>query len=74
VGHVEGLRAYLWREWLTSVDHKRIGVMYIVLGMLAPLRGFRCDHDASAAGDRGWRRAGHSPPEFRPISRRTAPS
>jgi cytochrome o ubiquinol oxidase subunit 2 len=20
---------YLWREWITSVDHKRIGVMYI---------------------------------------------
>jgi cytochrome o ubiquinol oxidase subunit 1 len=31
---------YLWREWLTSVDHKRIGVMYIVLGLIMLLRGF----------------------------------
>ena len=31
---------YLWREWLTSVDHKRIGVMYIVLAMVMLLRGF----------------------------------
>src|SRR5882762_9506608 len=31
---------YLWSEWLTSVDHKRIGVMYIVLGLLMLLRGF----------------------------------
>ncbi|TXI79528.1 MAG: hypothetical protein E6Q40_15970, partial [Cupriavidus sp.] len=22
---------YLWTEWITSVDHKKIGVMYIVL-------------------------------------------
>ncbi len=31
---------YLWREWFTSVDHKRIGVMYIVLGIVMLLRGF----------------------------------
>jgi cytochrome o ubiquinol oxidase subunit I len=31
---------YLWREWITSVDHKRIGVMYILLAMLMLLRGF----------------------------------
>ena len=31
---------YLWREWLTSVDHKRIGVMYVVLALLMLLRGF----------------------------------
>ena len=31
---------YLWREWLTSVDHKRIGIMYIVLAMIMLLRGF----------------------------------
>jgi cytochrome o ubiquinol oxidase subunit 1 len=30
----KGYVPYLWREWITSVDHKRIGVMYIVLGML----------------------------------------
>ena len=31
---------YLWKEWLTSVDHKRIGVMYIVLALIMLLRGF----------------------------------
>src|ERR1700730_5136723 len=31
---------YLWREWFTSVDHKRIGVMYMVLGIVMLLRGF----------------------------------
>lgn len=31
---------YLWREWLTSVDHKRIGVMYVLLGLVMLLRGF----------------------------------
>src|SRR5271165_4785811 len=31
---------YLWREWFTSVDHKRIGVMYIVLAIVMLLRGF----------------------------------
>src|SRR6476646_1544025 len=30
---------WLWREWLTSVDHKRIGVMYIVGAGLMLLRG-----------------------------------
>ncbi|MGC1549839.1 MAG: cytochrome o ubiquinol oxidase subunit I [Rhodanobacter sp.] len=31
---------YLWTEWFTSVDHKRIGVMYIVLALVMLLRGF----------------------------------
>jgi cytochrome o ubiquinol oxidase subunit I len=31
---------WLWTEYLTSVDHKKIGVMYIVLGMVMLLRGF----------------------------------
>ncbi|MDE1985636.1 MAG: cytochrome o ubiquinol oxidase subunit I [Alphaproteobacteria bacterium] len=30
----------LWNEWLTTVDHKRIGVMYIILAMVMLLRGF----------------------------------
>lgn len=37
---VTGKMPYLWREWITSVDHKRIGVMYIVLAMVMLLRGF----------------------------------
>ncbi len=32
--------SYLWREWFTSVDHKKIGVMYMVLGLVMFLRGF----------------------------------
>lgn len=32
--------SYLWNEWLTSLDHKRIGVMYIVLAFVMLLRGF----------------------------------
>jgi cytochrome o ubiquinol oxidase subunit I len=30
----------LWKEWLTSLDHKRIGIMYIVLALVMLLRGF----------------------------------
>jgi cytochrome o ubiquinol oxidase subunit 1 len=37
---VKGWWPYLWREWLTSVDHKRIGVMYLTLGLVMLLRGF----------------------------------
>lgn len=29
-----------WRNWVTSVDHKRIGIMYIVMGIIMLLRGF----------------------------------
>jgi cytochrome o ubiquinol oxidase subunit 1 len=35
-----GKWGYLWKEWLTSVDHKKIGVMYIVVAMIMLLRGF----------------------------------
>ncbi|MGF6606994.1 heme/copper-type cytochrome/quinol oxidase subunit 1 [Paraburkholderia sp. WSM4175] len=35
-----GKWTYLWREWITSVDHKRIGVMYIILALVMLLRGF----------------------------------
>lgn len=31
---------YLWDEWITSVDHKRIGIMYVLLGVLGLVRGF----------------------------------
>ena len=36
----QGRWGYLWREWLTSVDHKRIGVMYLILAAIMLLRGF----------------------------------
>ena len=29
-----------WREWATSIDHKKIGIMYMVLGLVMLLRGF----------------------------------
>jgi len=35
-----GKWGYLWREWLTSVDHKKIGIMYIILAFIMLLRGF----------------------------------
>jgi len=31
---------YLWTEWICSVDHKRIGVMYIIMALIMLLRGF----------------------------------
>ncbi len=34
------LWGYLWREWFTTVDHKRIGIMYMILGLVMLLRGF----------------------------------
>ena len=37
---LKGWVPYLWREWITSVDHKRIGVMYCVLALVMLLRGF----------------------------------
>ncbi len=30
----------LWRDWLTSVDHKKIGIMYVILALIMLLRGF----------------------------------
>ena len=34
------LWGYLWKEWFTTVDHKRIGIMYMILGIVMLLRGF----------------------------------
>ncbi|MGR6468509.1 cytochrome o ubiquinol oxidase subunit I [Rhizobium sp. PAMB 3182] len=34
------LWGYLWNEWFTSIDHKKIGIMYIVLAVIMLLRGF----------------------------------
>ena len=36
----KGWWSYLWREWITSVDHKRIGVMYTLLALVMLIRGF----------------------------------
>ncbi|MGH6704360.1 MAG: cbb3-type cytochrome c oxidase subunit I [Bradyrhizobium sp.] len=31
---------YLWTEWLTSLDHKKIGIMYVTLALVMLMRGF----------------------------------
>ncbi|WP_111747814.1 cbb3-type cytochrome c oxidase subunit I [Salinisphaera orenii] len=46
---------WLWREWLTTVDHKKIGIMYVVVGLVMLFRGFFDaimirTHQAMAAG------------------------
>jgi len=60
----KGWWPYLWREWLTSTDHKRIGVMYVVLALVMLVRGFSDaimmrSQLAIAAGSA----AGYLPPE-----------
>jgi len=51
---------YLWHEWFTSVDHKRIGVMYCMLGLVMLIRGFvdaimmRTQQAASIGGGSGY--------------------
>ncbi len=47
---------YLWTEWLTTVDHKKIGVMYIIVALVMLIRGFSDafmmrTHLAMAQGD-----------------------
>jgi cytochrome o ubiquinol oxidase subunit 1 len=46
---------WLLREWLTTVDHKKIGIMYMALGLVMMFRGFfdaimMRSHQAMAAG------------------------
>src|SRR6201986_4759286 len=36
----KGYVPYLWKEWITSVDHKHIGIMYCVLALVMLIRGF----------------------------------
>ena len=62
---LKGYWPYLWREWLTSVDHKRIGVMYCVLALIMLLRGFadaimmRAQQAVAAGGAQGYLPAEH---------------
>src|SRR5580692_2752725 len=37
---IKGWWSYLWHEWFQSTDHKRIGVMYMILGLVMLFRGF----------------------------------
>src|SRR5438067_1640820 len=57
---IKGWWPYLWREWITSVDHKRIGIMYAVLALVMLLRGFtdaimmRSQQALAAGGNQGY--------------------
>ncbi len=37
---MNGWWGYLWKEWFCSIDHKKIGIMYIILAIIMLLRGF----------------------------------
>lgn len=51
---------YLWSEWFTSVDHKKIGFMYIAVALIMLVRGFsdavmmRSQQLLSSAGEAGY--------------------
>ena len=60
---VKGWFPYLWREWITSVDHKRIGVMYVVLAMVMLLRGFSDAIMMRAQQAMAYRGDGFLPPD-----------
>ena len=53
------LWGWLWREWFTTVDHKKIGIMYMILGIIMLLRGFadalmmRLQQSMAFGGERG---------------------
>src|ERR1043166_6263056 len=57
---VRGWWPYLWRDWVTSVDHKRIGIMYGILGVVMLIRGFadpvmmRCQQAMAIGGAGGY--------------------
>src|ERR1700730_9039910 len=57
---VKGWWPYLWREWITSVDHKRIGVMYMIVALVMLVRGFadaimmRTQQAIAAGGAQGY--------------------
>ncbi len=54
------LWGYLWKEWFTSIDHKKIGIMYCILGLVMLLRGFadavmmRAHQAMAASGSEGF--------------------
>ena len=59
------LWGYLWTEWFTSVDHKKIGIMYMILGIIMLLRGFadavmmRAQQALSFGANEGYLNAHH---------------
>ena len=60
---LKGWLPYLWREWITSVDHKRIGIMYTLLAMVMLLRGFADAIMMRAQQALAFQSGGYLPPE-----------
>jgi cytochrome o ubiquinol oxidase subunit I len=60
---LKGYLPYLWDEWITSVDHKRIGVMYTLLGCVMLLRGFIDAIMMRSQQAFAFKAAGYLPPE-----------
>jgi cytochrome o ubiquinol oxidase subunit 1 len=60
---LRGWLPYLWREWITSVDHKRIGIMYVLLAMVMLLRGFSDAVMMRSQQALAFRSEGYLPPE-----------
>ena len=60
---LKGWLPYLWKEWITSVDHKRIGVMYTLLAMVMLLRGFSDAIMMRSQQALAFRSPGYLPPE-----------
>jgi cytochrome o ubiquinol oxidase subunit I len=60
---LKGWLPYLWREWITSVDHKRIGIMYTLLAMVMLLRGFSDAIMMRAQQALAFQAPGYLPPE-----------
>src|ERR1019366_6394146 len=59
----KGHLPYLWREWITSVDHKRIGVMYTLLAYVMMLGGFADAIMMRAQQALAYHSQGYLPPE-----------
>jgi cytochrome o ubiquinol oxidase subunit 1 len=60
---VRGHLPYVWKEWITSVDHKRIGVMYTLLAMVMLLRGFADAIMMRSQQAMAYQSQGYLPPE-----------
>jgi cytochrome o ubiquinol oxidase subunit 1 len=60
---IAGYLPYLWREWITSVDHKKIGIMYVLLAAVMLLRGFSDAIMMRAQQAIAFHSQGYLPPE-----------
>ena len=60
---LKGWLPYLWKEWITSVDHKHIGIMYTLLAMVMLLRGFSDAIMMRSQQAIAFRSEGYLPPE-----------